>query len=413
MGPLFLGEGRDLSSTQIGLSVWTTGLFQILSVPIAAVLSRRLDLRWIISGGFICFALGIWLLAQITNDWSSRELLIPQALRGFAIMFCIVPANTFALGALTELELRFGSGLYNLMRNLGGAIGIAICGTILNDRTNLHYLRLAEHLRSWRPGITQLARGAWPGLADDPARAHLRSMKMLAQLMFREAQVQSFADAFLVLAGFSPRSRADSAIHAPMLHEQGFHLLVGTLKSKPRPDRLSAQGRLHDRSTWTSQGTVARCARLPASNGKRGKSPGGVGSGGLTAAADQVRRIGNERLACDVEPAAQVIPKRDGVLGAGLGETEKGITAVPADLAAGAGTDLAAGDVAADVVLGAVGVQRYLRPLQHPHPTFTVRCKTGKSVGSRSFFRFPASMEYDFSRRAPATVPLRSKPSRA
>src|SRR3954452_3762565 len=87
-------------------------------------------------------------------------------------------------------------------------------------------------------------------------------------------------------------------------------------------------------------------------------------SGRLAATADQVRQGGDERLACHVEPAAQVIPERDALLGTGLGQTEKSIAAIASDLAAGAGTDLAAGDVAADVVLGAIGVQRDLRLLQ-------------------------------------------------
>ena len=198
--PLFLGTVRHLSSTQIGLFVCTTGVFQIIWVPIAAALSRRTDLRWLIGFGFACVAAGMWLLTQITNDWGWRELLLPQALRGFAIMFCIVPANTFALGGLTEHELRIGSGLYNLMRNLGGAIGIAVCGTVLNDSTNLHYLRSAKHLRSWTPGVARLSQGTMNMLTDGPVQAHLRAMKTLAQLVLREAQVQSFADAFAFLA---------------------------------------------------------------------------------------------------------------------------------------------------------------------------------------------------------------------
>src|SRR5215213_2005915 len=74
--------------------------------------------------------------------------------------------------------------------------------------------------------------------------------------------------------------------------------------------------------------------------------------------------MGDERLPCDAEPAAQVIPERNSVLGAGLGETQKGIAAVTASLAAGAGTDLAADHLGADVVLRAIGVQWNVRPLQ-------------------------------------------------
>ena len=61
------------------------------------------------------------------------------------------------MGGLAPERLKLASGLFNLMRNLGGAIGIAACGTILNDRTNLHFLRLAEHLNTHQPGDAEYA----------------------------------------------------------------------------------------------------------------------------------------------------------------------------------------------------------------------------------------------------------------
>ena len=96
--------------------------------------------------GLACFALGMWNFTPITHDWGWRELLLPQALRGFAQQFAVAPTVTLTLGGLAPDRLKLASGLFNLMRNLGGAIGIAACGTILNDRANLHFLRMAEHL---------------------------------------------------------------------------------------------------------------------------------------------------------------------------------------------------------------------------------------------------------------------------
>jgi DHA2 family multidrug resistance protein len=74
------------------------------------------------------------------------ELLLPQALRGIGQQFAIPPTVTLTLGGLAPARLRQASGLFNLMRNLGGALGIAVCATLLNSRTNLHFYRLAEHL---------------------------------------------------------------------------------------------------------------------------------------------------------------------------------------------------------------------------------------------------------------------------
>ena len=83
----------------------------------------------------------MWNFTPITHDWGWRELLLPQAFRGFAQQFAVAPTVTLTLGGLAPERLKLASGLFNLMRNLGGAIGIAACGTILNDRTNLHFLR--------------------------------------------------------------------------------------------------------------------------------------------------------------------------------------------------------------------------------------------------------------------------------
>jgi DHA2 family multidrug resistance protein len=82
--------------------------------------------------------------------------LLPQAFRGFAQLFAVAPAVTLTLGGLAPERLKLVSGLFNLMRNLGGAIGIAACGTILNDRANLHFLRLAEHLNATNSAMQDL-----------------------------------------------------------------------------------------------------------------------------------------------------------------------------------------------------------------------------------------------------------------
>src|ERR1700754_533910 len=105
--------------------------------------------------GLGCCAIGIYNFTPITHDWGWRELLLPQAFRGFAQQFAVAPTVTLTLGGLAPDRLKLASGLFNLMRNLGGAIGIAVCGTILNDRTNLHFQRLAEHLNSSNAAMVQ------------------------------------------------------------------------------------------------------------------------------------------------------------------------------------------------------------------------------------------------------------------
>ena len=200
--PLFLARVRGFSALDIGLAVFSTGIFQVLGIPIYATLARRIDLRWLMMAGLAGFALSMWDFAPISHDWGWRELLLPQAFRGFSQQFAVAPVVTLTLGGLPPERLKFASGLFNLMRNLGGAIGIALCGTLLNDRANLHFLRLAEHLNAGNAAMMGfLARRDHVDRAflSDPAQAHAAALKQLWSLTWREAQTQTYADAFLAI----------------------------------------------------------------------------------------------------------------------------------------------------------------------------------------------------------------------
>jgi MFS transporter, DHA2 family, multidrug resistance protein len=202
--PLFLGRVRGFSALQIGLAVFSTGLFQVCAIPFYTALARRIDLRWLMMFGLGCFAVSMWNFTPITHDWGWRELLLPQAFRGFSQQFAVAPTVTLTLGSLAPERLKLASGLFNLMRNLGGAIGIAACGTLLNDRTNLHFLRLAEHLNSGNPAmqhlVQQVAISETAARGGDAVHGHAAALKMLWSLTLREAQTQTYADAFLVIA---------------------------------------------------------------------------------------------------------------------------------------------------------------------------------------------------------------------
>ncbi|MDF3838887.1 DHA2 family efflux MFS transporter permease subunit [Cupriavidus basilensis] len=200
--PLFLGRVRGFSALQIGLAVFSTGVFQVMSIPLYAFFANRVDLRWLLMFGLGCFAFSMSQFSPITHDWGAQQLLLPQALRGIAQQFAIAPAVTLTLGALSPERLKLASGLFNLMRNLGGAIGIAACATILNDRTNLHFLRLAEHLNYRNEAMGALLQAVGGNLAawgHDAADAQGAALRQLWALAWREAQTQTFGDAFLAI----------------------------------------------------------------------------------------------------------------------------------------------------------------------------------------------------------------------
>src|SRR6202012_2390249 len=73
--PLFLGRVRGYSALQIGEAVFSTGVFQIMTIPLYTFLAKRYDLRWIMMAGLAIFAISMWDFTPITHDWSANELL--------------------------------------------------------------------------------------------------------------------------------------------------------------------------------------------------------------------------------------------------------------------------------------------------------------------------------------------------
>ena len=218
--PLFLARVRGFSALEIGEAVFSTGVFQVCAIPFYTVLARRIDLRWLMMFGLGCFALSMWNFTWITHDWGGGELMLPQAFRGFSQQFAVAPTVTLTLGGLAPERLKLASGLFNLMRNLGGAIGIAACGTILNDRTNLHFLRLAEHLNAGSSGVVRFMHNAGARRVGRWAMSGMhmrRRCGCFGRLTMREAQTQAFADAFVVIAACF----AVAVVLVPLMRKMG------------------------------------------------------------------------------------------------------------------------------------------------------------------------------------------------
>jgi len=201
--PVFLGRVQNHSSLEIGLTVFVTGVFMFAGAPIAARLSTRMDQRYVIAVGFSLFALGLWMMSQITADWGFWNFFLPQGVRGFATLLCIVPAVGMALNGVAPQELRYASGLFNLMRNLGGAVGIALVNTWLGDFARLHALRLNESLS----GSPEAAQSFLQGLAGrfmsetpDTAHAMMMAQGEMAHVISRAALTLAFNDTFRLMA---------------------------------------------------------------------------------------------------------------------------------------------------------------------------------------------------------------------
>jgi DHA2 family multidrug resistance protein len=197
--PLFLGYVRGYSAWQTGLAIFSTGAASLIGTPVFILLSRKFDARRLMFFGMACFGLAMWSFSFITSQWSAAELLLPQILRGFPQVFAVAPSVNLGLGSLPPERLKYASGLFNMMRNLGGAFGIAGAAAILNDQTNAHFLTIAGRLTPANGAMTRLLDATAQRYAVLPGGAaigHEAALKQLWQLAYREAATLAYADAF-------------------------------------------------------------------------------------------------------------------------------------------------------------------------------------------------------------------------
>jgi MFS transporter, DHA2 family, multidrug resistance protein len=146
--PVFLGLVRGLSALQIGQIMLVTGVAQLISAPIAVTLERRLDPRLLTAFGFALFATGLAMGGNQTTKTGASELFWSQIIRGSALMFCLLPATRIALSMLPAERIPDASALFNLMRNLGGAIGLALIDTVLFGRAPMLGEAMAVRLKA-------------------------------------------------------------------------------------------------------------------------------------------------------------------------------------------------------------------------------------------------------------------------
>lgn len=197
--PLYLARIRNYDSLMIGETMFVSGLAMFFMAPIAGRLASLLDPRVMMLAGFVGFASGTWMVTGITADWDFYELLWPQILRGTCLMMLMVPINNIALGTLPPDRIKNASGLYNLTRNLGGAVGLAIINTVLTQRADAHHARLAEHVTWDNPAALDWLSSVTANFNAHGLDGSAAAIARLAGLVNQQATVMAFGDVFLLL----------------------------------------------------------------------------------------------------------------------------------------------------------------------------------------------------------------------
>jgi MFS transporter, DHA2 family, multidrug resistance protein len=186
-----------------GLVLASGGVSTLVIMPLAGVLLTRIDPRWLIATGSALSAYAMYLMATLTLEASFWQVMWPRLVQGFGIGLTFVPLSTTALSAVPLRELGHASGLFNFIRTVGGAAGIAAMATWLERGAQAHQARLVGHVSLYEPEAWH----RWHGLATtfalrgaDPATAELQASAYLAAEVRRQALFLSFLDDFWRLA---------------------------------------------------------------------------------------------------------------------------------------------------------------------------------------------------------------------
>jgi DHA2 family multidrug resistance protein len=165
--PLFLAFVRGMGPLAIGVVILVTGIAQLITAPIVVQIDRYVDARLLSAIGFGAFAIGLLMSGFQTIVTGYDEMFWPQVVRGAFVALCILPPIRFALGFISREHIADASGLFNLSRNLGGAIGIALIDTIVFSRGPEHADRIVDLIKA-DPTKAAAALGLTVGDLPDP-----------------------------------------------------------------------------------------------------------------------------------------------------------------------------------------------------------------------------------------------------
>jgi DHA2 family multidrug resistance protein len=201
--PLYLSQIQGYNAMQIGEVLMWVGIPQLFLIPFVPKLMQRFDIRLIIAVGISLFAVSCFMNSSLTNLTAIDQLRWSQLVRAIGQPLIMVPLSSVATAGLPKEQAGSASGLFNMMRNLGGSLGIAAIATLLTQREQFHSNRLGEAVSLYNPAtqerMTQMtqyfvSRGA------DLATAQSQAIAAIASTVRREAYVMAYNDCFYFIA---------------------------------------------------------------------------------------------------------------------------------------------------------------------------------------------------------------------
>lgn len=200
--PLFLQTLLGYTALDAGLSVSPRGLGSLTAMLLVSMLVTRVDPRFLVIFGFMTYGFSSYLLSRLNLQIAMSNFIYPNLLSGFGLGFIFVPLTTITLGALRPEQIGNAAGIQNLLRNIGGGIGISLVSTLLARYSQAHQALLVGHLSPYDPEYQQRLEAMRDvfGRYFNPVDALERARASIYQLLLRQADYGAFVDLFYLMA---------------------------------------------------------------------------------------------------------------------------------------------------------------------------------------------------------------------
>ena len=203
--PLFLQTLMGYPALQSGYAMSPRGIAAFVTTFFVGRILGKIRTRWMLCFGFVMLTVSSFMLSRINLDVARINIIWPSIVNGIAISFIFVPLTTTTMSQLSQQELGNASGLYNLMRNLGGSIGIAFVTTMLARGAQAHQALMVEHLTPTNPAYLQRFQAARKALSlhTDPVTATHQAYAAVYSLLDQQAHLWAFMDNFFIFGVMS------------------------------------------------------------------------------------------------------------------------------------------------------------------------------------------------------------------
>ncbi len=201
--PQYLGQVQHYNAEQIGSVLAWTGLPQLLLIPLVPMMMKRYDARYIGFLGISIFAISCFMNILLSADNAGDQFWIPNIVRAIGQALVLTPITAITTCGIAAADAAAASGLTNMLRNLGGAVGTATLGTVLTKREQFHSNIIGQSITLSRDEVRhrldQLTGYFMSHGISDQAKASAQAVVTLGRTVRKQALIMGFSDTFALI----------------------------------------------------------------------------------------------------------------------------------------------------------------------------------------------------------------------